>query len=219
MAVSKKLRFEVFRRDGFTCRYCGRTAVDGAVLEPDHVVPRARGGKDVATNLVTACESCNSGKSDTPLESPPIDDVPFDLFRRACNERGITPPAGHLMDTDSAVDEDTTFLAGRRSLAYQVLGMANDWDRRHAVQQALRAAAPHEPTQEELDLCAGVIAAESAFCDLERLCEILMGFLHAIPGGRQTWVDAVAFLKETKDGHLRPTDIIEEAVNRILTSV
>jgi hypothetical protein len=215
MAVSKKLRFEVFRRDGFACRYCGTSAMDGVVLEPDHVVPRSRGGKDVATNLVTACESCNSGKSDTPLASEPIDDVPFDLFRFACNERGVDPPTG---EPEAGTAEDDVFLTGRRSLAYQVLGMANEWDRRHAVQRALSAAAPREPSQVELDLAAGLIAAESAFCDLERLYGILMGFLHSMPEGRQTWVESVAFLRETKEGPLRPTDVIEEAIGRILAS-
>lgn len=75
MAIGKKLRFEIFRRDNFACRYCGATAKDGAVLEPDHVIPRARGGQDVATNLVTACDGCNSGKSDTPLDAPTVADV------------------------------------------------------------------------------------------------------------------------------------------------
>lgn len=90
MTVSKKLRFEIFRRDNFACRYCGLAAADGAVLEPDHVVPRARGGKDVATNLVTACDGCNSGKSDTPLSAPPIEDVLQDAFRAACKDRGVS---------------------------------------------------------------------------------------------------------------------------------
>src|SRR3982750_2792816 len=87
MAVSKKLRFEVFRRDNFACRYCGRTAMAGAFLEPDHVVPSSRGGRDIAANLVTACDACNSGKSDTPLTAPPVENVPQEIFRRACAAR------------------------------------------------------------------------------------------------------------------------------------
>ena len=91
MSVGKKLRFEIFRRDNFACRYCGKSAMDGAVLEPDHVVPRARGGEDVATNLVTACEGCNSGKSDTPLFSPVIEDVPQELLRAVDAEPDENP--------------------------------------------------------------------------------------------------------------------------------
>jgi 5-methylcytosine-specific restriction endonuclease McrA len=62
--VSKRLRFRILVRDRFTCRYCGARASDGAKLAVDHVKPRSKGGKTEATNLITACEPCNSGKSD-----------------------------------------------------------------------------------------------------------------------------------------------------------
>lgn len=62
MAVSKRLRYEVLLRDGFTCRYCGAKAPD-VLLEVDHVIPRTLGGTDDLTNLVTACEPCNQGKA------------------------------------------------------------------------------------------------------------------------------------------------------------
>lgn len=65
--MSKKLRFEVMKRDGFTCRYCGANAMT-TVLEVDHVVAVASGGTNAAENLVTACRSCNAGKSDVPLD-------------------------------------------------------------------------------------------------------------------------------------------------------
>jgi hypothetical protein len=64
MAVSKRLRFEIFRRDSHTCRYCGATA-PGTPLRVDHIVPVALGGTDHPSNLVTACEPCNSGKTST----------------------------------------------------------------------------------------------------------------------------------------------------------
>lgn len=60
--ISKSLRFDVFQRDHFTCQYCGRKAPD-VVLEVDHIKPVARGGGNEITNLVTACEECNNGKS------------------------------------------------------------------------------------------------------------------------------------------------------------
>lgn len=94
MAVSKKLRFEVFRRDNFACRYCGRSAMDGAVLEADHVEPKSHGGSDAPTNLVTACEQCNSGKSDTLLGAPPVADVSQVAFRVACAARNAPDPQG-----------------------------------------------------------------------------------------------------------------------------
>jgi hypothetical protein len=67
-ALSKKLRFEVFKRDSFKCRYCGRSPLDHPViLELDHVIPHCDGGRDDIVNLVTACKDCNSGKSDRRL--------------------------------------------------------------------------------------------------------------------------------------------------------
>lgn len=66
-ALSKRTRFEVFKRDGFRCVYCGHTPVDGP-MHVDHVVAVANGGANDPSNLVTACGSCNLGKSDVPLE-------------------------------------------------------------------------------------------------------------------------------------------------------
>ena len=64
--IPRSLRFEVLARDGFRCVYCGREA--GAVeLHVDHVKAYARGGLDVAENLVSACVDCNLGKSDRSL--------------------------------------------------------------------------------------------------------------------------------------------------------
>ena len=61
IVVSKKLRFEVFKRDSFTCQYCGRKAPD-VVLEVDHIKPVAEGGKNTLLNLITSCQECNRGK-------------------------------------------------------------------------------------------------------------------------------------------------------------
>jgi DNA-directed RNA polymerase subunit RPC12/RpoP len=68
--VSKKLRFEIFKRDGFVCQYCGATP-PGSVLHVDHIIPVALGGKNDQDNLITSCESCNLGKHATPLSSVP----------------------------------------------------------------------------------------------------------------------------------------------------
>ena len=60
-AIPKKVRFEVFKRDKFTCTYCGRKAPD-VVLEVDHIIPVAEGGKNDIMNLTTSCRDCNRGK-------------------------------------------------------------------------------------------------------------------------------------------------------------
>jgi Restriction endonuclease len=66
IALTKKIRFEVFKRDKFTCNYCGRKAPD-VVLQVDHIEPVAKGGENDIANLITSCYECNIGKSDRPL--------------------------------------------------------------------------------------------------------------------------------------------------------
>jgi len=66
--LPKWLRFEILKRDGFRCRYCGATGRD-VYLHVDHIHPRALGGTDDPSNLTTACETCNVGKGATPLDT------------------------------------------------------------------------------------------------------------------------------------------------------
>lgn len=82
MAVSRRLRFEILRRDDHTCRYCGASAPD-VKLTVDHVMPEALGGSDDPSNLVTACEACNGGKSSIAPDSPLVAEVAADAIRWA----------------------------------------------------------------------------------------------------------------------------------------
>ncbi|WP_269619608.1 HNH endonuclease [Zhongshania sp. BJYM1] len=66
ISLSKKIRFEVFKRDSFTCQYCGNKAPD-VLLEVDHIKPVAQGGTNDILNLITSCFDCNRGKSDREL--------------------------------------------------------------------------------------------------------------------------------------------------------
>lgn len=70
MSISKKIRFEIFKRDGFKCAYCGKSP-PAVVLEVDHIEPKAKGGKDDINNYITACFDCNRGKRDIQLEKIP----------------------------------------------------------------------------------------------------------------------------------------------------
>lgn len=65
-SISKKVRFEIFKRDEFTCQYCG-SKPPTVVLEIDHILPVASGGDNETTNLVTSCFDCNRGKGDRHL--------------------------------------------------------------------------------------------------------------------------------------------------------
>lgn len=68
--LGKKLRFEVFKRDSFSCCYCGN-APPSVTLEVDHITPVSHGGTNEIDNLITACFSCNRGKGATPLSLAP----------------------------------------------------------------------------------------------------------------------------------------------------
>lgn len=68
--ISKKMRFDVFKRDNFACIYCGQHPPK-VVLEADHVVPVYEGGKNRMDNLVTACFDCNRGKGKHSLDVIP----------------------------------------------------------------------------------------------------------------------------------------------------
>ena len=69
-AISKTLRFEIFKRDGFKCQYCGSTPPK-AVLHVDHIIPVAKGGGNTDGNLTTACSVCNGGKGVRDLTLAP----------------------------------------------------------------------------------------------------------------------------------------------------
>jgi hypothetical protein len=69
--VSKKIRFEVFKRDSFTCQYCGAKAPE-VVLNVDHINPVSKGGDNSLMNLITACFGCNAGKKDIQLSDQSV---------------------------------------------------------------------------------------------------------------------------------------------------
>jgi len=81
-------RIEIFRRDHYTCQYCGKETQQ---LTLDHVIPRYRGGQHTWKNVVSACISCNRRKAGrTPQEagmkliqrpSPPRGDHSFYIPR------------------------------------------------------------------------------------------------------------------------------------------
>lgn len=62
--MTRKLRYQILKRDGFKCVICGRSQKDGAKLHVDHIKPVSKGGKTEESNLRTLCDMCNLGKSD-----------------------------------------------------------------------------------------------------------------------------------------------------------
>lgn len=60
------LREAVFLRDNYTCKCCGRTIKDGAILHVHHVKYRSNGGTNRMSNLITVCEKCHTPKNHKP---------------------------------------------------------------------------------------------------------------------------------------------------------
>ena len=79
-ALAKKTRFEVFKRDNFTCQYCGKHAPD-VVLEVDHIKPVAEGGTNDMLNLITSCVDCNRGKGKRLLKDHKVPEAEFKALK------------------------------------------------------------------------------------------------------------------------------------------
>ncbi len=60
-------RRNIFKRDRFTCQYCGAQP-QGEELSIDHVMPRAQGGQSTWENCVLACVKCNHNKANRTPE-------------------------------------------------------------------------------------------------------------------------------------------------------
>lgn len=102
--LSRRARFEILRRDGFTCRYCGGKAPD-VELTVDHVIPVALGGGNDPTNLVTACQRCNAGKGSTSPDEQMVADVDAAalLFAKAM-ERAAEMQFSNSIELDKNVE-------------------------------------------------------------------------------------------------------------------
>jgi hypothetical protein len=63
--IEAKVTWDVFRRDGYRCRYCGN---DKTPLTVDHVITWESGGPSTEENMVSACRKCNGARGDMPYE-------------------------------------------------------------------------------------------------------------------------------------------------------
>jgi hypothetical protein len=61
----KRISREVFKRDNYTCQYCG---IVGGKLEVDHIIAFSKGGNDDMSNLTTSCLKCNRKKKDKSVQ-------------------------------------------------------------------------------------------------------------------------------------------------------
>lgn len=60
--MTSALRREIMERDSYTCQICRKYMPDEVGLHIDHIVPIAKGGKSVSSNLRVLCSKCNGRK-------------------------------------------------------------------------------------------------------------------------------------------------------------
>ncbi len=157
MAVSKRLRYEILKRDNHACRYCGGTAPDVA-LTVDHVIPVALGGSDQPDNLVAACEDCNAGKSSVPADAPLVADVAADALRWSkAMERAADVVAA---DRQRRVDDQSVFLSMWEDWTFKVGGRLNqiwplpgDWT--SSIDSMMAAGAVWADLREAVNIALG----------------------------------------------------------------
>lgn len=114
--ISKTLRFEVFKRDSFTCQYCGLSA-PAVVLHCDHIQPVAKEGDNDPLNLITSCIDCNLGKSDRLLS----DDSAIQKRKGQLDE---------LQERREQIEMMLEWRSGLKSLADDEVRIAIDaWDK------------------------------------------------------------------------------------------
>jgi hypothetical protein len=65
--IIKRLRFEVFERDKFTCQDCGKKVPD-VILKIIRIKPKLKGQADEILNFKTSCYECNQDSSNIQLD-------------------------------------------------------------------------------------------------------------------------------------------------------
>ena len=63
--IAAQVSWNVFKRDRFSCRYCG---LDDKPLTVDHLILWEEGGPSVEANLIAACKKCNKVRGRMPYE-------------------------------------------------------------------------------------------------------------------------------------------------------
>ena len=79
--ITKRVRDQVLKRDGFTCQMCGAVAGDLDDLKPGlhvrlhigRIRDRSHGGTDEPANLRTLCSTCFQGTKNIVQEPPSLD--------------------------------------------------------------------------------------------------------------------------------------------------
>lgn len=123
--IGKKLRFEVFKRDGFTCAYCGATP-PSVILQVDHIHPVADGGTNDSDNLITSCQPCNIGKGANLLSK-----IPATLQQKAAmikeQEEQLKAYYEVIKEQKERIDDEMWQIADIIDPGSSVSGMDRGW--------------------------------------------------------------------------------------------
>jgi len=114
-AVSERTRYQVFSRDAFRCKVCGRGADDGVKLTVDHIIPVDWGGTNDISNLLTLCEGCNRGKKAW------VDSVPSQSMKEVVDKSTVEQRIETLFDKfpNQDIPSPMVQLVSRGSLDWQ----------------------------------------------------------------------------------------------------
>lgn len=140
--ISKSLRFEVFSRDGYTCRYCGRNPSE-VKLVIDHVIPVSKGGENGKDNLATSCSECNSGKGVKPANPPDTGDAARmsrlqELKEQEETSRAATRAVKARQKFRQTVIDAWCTVTGRADVDVSTINVIVGYVEHHGMNQVLR---------------------------------------------------------------------------------
>jgi len=153
VGLSKRTSFEVFKRDGFSCQYCGAHPPE-VLLEVDHITPVTEGGTNDEANLATSCFDCNRGKAAVSLSV-----VPKSLAEKGAEtaerEAQLTGYREIMQARTDRIENDRWAVAEILVPGSAKAGMKRDWLRSimtfnerlplHAVEEAANLARDRVP--------------------------------------------------------------------------
>jgi hypothetical protein len=221
--IRKSMRFEVFKRDLFTCQYCGRKSPD-VVLEIDHITPVANGGDNDILNLVTACRACNAGKSDRALSDTAVVEKARaqaeDLEERRHQLEMIAQWHLSLVDIESqavAQLERLWFEAVHAESGTCLVNSARDevrrWSKSYGYERVCQAIVKAANTLLRTGLQHDIEERSSAFWSIPKICAVMRAEDHDPGVGRLFYIRGIlrnrcnylneraciALLKEARD--------------------
>ena len=178
MAVTKRTRYEVLRRDGNACRYCGQCAPE-VKLTIDHVTPVALGGTDSPDNLVAACFDCNAGKSSSVPGAELVADVAADSVRFA----KLTKAAWDVLL--QRTQEETDYI--NETVEHIDFLVPPDW--RESIRRFFRLGVPVEVVCEAARLAGGRSDPWGKMDRFKYLCGIVWNHCRTIGTAVETHLD------------------------------